>query len=64
MGNFGKAANGSTIRNRTHGYCVMKRIMVQFSLMKQRNPFVLVGYEGPEYFCDRIVAEYLRHLGK
>ena len=22
--------------------------------MKQKNPFVLVGYEGPEYFCDRV----------
>ena len=22
--------------------------------MKQNNPFVLVGYEGPEYFCDRV----------
>ena len=22
--------------------------------MKQSNPFVLVGYEGPEYFCDRV----------
>ena len=22
--------------------------------MKQGNPFVLVGYEGPEYFCDRV----------
>ncbi len=21
--------------------------------MKQKNPFVLVGYSGPEYFCDR-----------
>ena len=21
--------------------------------MKPRNPFVLVGYQGPEYFCDR-----------
>ena len=22
--------------------------------MKQSNPFVLAGYEGPEYFCDRV----------
>ena len=22
--------------------------------MKQNNPFVLVGYAGPEYFCDRV----------
>ena len=22
--------------------------------MKQNNPFVLAGYEGPEYFCDRV----------
>lgn len=22
--------------------------------MKQNNPFVLSGYEGPEYFCDRV----------
>ena len=22
--------------------------------MKQKNPFVLVGYEGPDYFCDRV----------
>ena len=22
--------------------------------MKQNNPFVLVGYEGPDYFCDRV----------
>ncbi|MBQ6139775.1 MAG: ATP-binding protein [Kiritimatiellae bacterium] len=22
--------------------------------MKQNNPFVLVGYEGPKYFCDRV----------
>ena len=22
--------------------------------MKLRNPFVLVGYHGPEYFCDRV----------
>lgn len=21
--------------------------------MKQNNPFVIVGYNGPEYFCDR-----------
>ena len=21
--------------------------------MKQNNPFVVVGYSGPEYFCDR-----------
>ncbi len=21
--------------------------------MKQSNPFVVVGYNGPEYFCDR-----------
>ncbi len=23
--------------------------------MKLKNPFVLVGYHGPEYFCDRVV---------
>ena len=28
--------------------------------MKLRNPFVLVGYSGPEYFCDR--AEETRKL--
>ena len=22
--------------------------------MKQNNPFVIVGYNGPEYFCDRM----------
>jgi len=21
--------------------------------MKKKNPFVIVGYEGPDYFCDR-----------
>jgi len=22
--------------------------------MKQKNPFVIVGYDGPDYFCDRL----------
>ena len=32
--------------------------------MKLNNPFVLVGYEGPEYFCDRVseTAELIRAL--
>ena len=24
------------------------------SSMKQNNPFIIVGYNGPEYFCDRV----------
>ena len=42
----------------------MKGIMVYFVHMKQSNPFVLVGYEGPELSCDRLMAEHLMLLGK
>ena len=28
--------------------------MLYYALMKPSNPFVINGYRGPEYFCDRI----------
>ena len=28
--------------------------MAKKTTFKPRNPFIYEGYEGPEYFCDRI----------
>ena len=36
------------------GYCVMRGVCGTINDMKMNNPFVLTGYQGPEYFCDRI----------
>lgn len=31
-----------------------KKTMAKKAAYKPRNPFIYDGYEGPEYFCDRI----------